>query len=103
MNISSTSTPARILMVASCTHVAMVSLQDWIPIGPRALGVGAHPGRHPQQLVGHLAHPDRVAAYAVRTGEHHLGPQLVVTLAEHGRRDLELLADASPSQGCVPG
>ena len=60
--------------------------------GPRTLGVGAHGGSHPRDLPGDAVHPLRRAAYAVGVGEHHLGAELVVSLAEHQGGHVEELA-----------
>ena len=64
--------------------------------GPRTLGVGAHGGGHPGHLPGYAVHPPRRASYAVGVGEHHLGAELVVSLAEHQGGHVEELA-----HGCL--
>ncbi len=58
---------------------------------PGAGQVGRHPGLVPVDGVAELAHPDGWSPAAVRGGEHHLGAQLVVALAEHRRRHRERL------------
>ena len=93
MNISSTSTPAGILSPASCSQVASGSDHACDLERPRPLAVGGDPGVVP---VGHLPvldHPLRRTAGARRVGQHHLGAQLVVPLAEHRRADGQRLAD----------
>ena len=47
------------------------------------------------------AHPDRWPAAAVRRGQHHLGAQLVVPLAEHRRRHRERLTHGRLG-ACLP-
>ena len=91
MNISSTSTPARILIGPSCSQVPIVSLHAWISKVQAPSESGRTVRRHPQELIGDVAHPDRVALRAPGIGQHDLGAELVVPLAEHGRGDLEVL------------
>ena len=93
VNISSTSTPARILMPASCSQVPIGSLHAWTSKVQAPSVSGAHRRRHPGDLALDVVHPHRWPAYAARVGEHDLGAELVVTLAEHQRGDVEGLAD----------
>ena len=91
-NISSTSTPARTLMPASCSQVPIGSLHDCTS-KVHAPSVSGHTVADIRDTVpGEVVHPLRWPAYAVGVGQHHLGAELVVALAEHQGRHVEELA-----------
>ena len=93
VNISSTSTPARDLDARRRAARWRSGRTTPGPRRSRRRGVRGHPGLVEVRDLGVLGHPHRGAAYAVGAGQHHLGAELVVALAEHGRRDGEGLAD----------
>ncbi len=93
VNISSTSTPARILMPASWSQVAIGSLQACTSKVQAADHVGRDGRGHPGHLALDRPHPLRRTSYAAGVGEHHLGTELVMSFSEDERGDLEELAD----------
>ncbi len=80
-------------MPASCSQVPIGSLHGLDLEGPGALEVGRHGRGHPRDLALDVVHPHRGAPLAGGVGEHDLGAELVVALAEDQRGDLEGLAD----------
>ena len=86
---------------ASCCQVPSGSTRPAISKVHAPGGVRGHPGLVEVGDLGVLGHPHRGAAYAVGVGEHDLGAELVVALAEHARRD----GNGSPTvalAGCRP-
>ena len=86
VNISSTSTPAailigRVVLPGGDRRRPGVHLER-----PGALGVGGHPGVVLVGRAGVLDHPHRRPAYAVGAGQDDVRAELVVALAEHRRR-----------------
>ena len=100
MNISSTSMPAGILISASWRQVPTGSLQPSISKvqAPSASGGDRRRARGPARL-GVRAHPHPRAAYAVGSGEHDVGVQRVVALAEDDGASTGKARRPSPSRG----
>ena len=82
-------------MPASCSQVPIGSLHDWISKVQAPSTSGRTVAVSRETVALDVVHPHGGSSYAAGVGEHDLGTQLVVSLAEHECGHLEGLADGS--------
>ena len=93
MNISSTSTPAPILIGASCCQVAIGADQACTSNVHAPSASGVTQTAYWSGVLGCLTIRTGRSAYAVGAGEDDVRPELVVALPEHRRRHGKGLAE----------